>query len=183
MKDILENRGLRKGTVDAIKSGALLIYPTDTVYGIGCDAENNKSVREVRKAKATEHPFSVIAPSESWISENLKAGSHEYLERLPGPYTLIFKKRKPGFLSAASPGDSLGVRIPRHPFTKLVASAGVPFVTTSANISGQPTIKSVKDIPEQMLDQIDYVIDGGSLKGKASTVVDLTGVTPKILRK
>ena len=137
LKDVLGNSGLKKGTVDAIRSGALFIYPTDTVYGIGCNAENRASVRKIRKAKGTDHPFSVIAPSKKWITERLKSSSQEYLKKLPGPYTLVFRKRRPGFLSAAGPGDSLGVRIPKHPFSRLVASAAVPFITTSANISGQ----------------------------------------------
>jgi L-threonylcarbamoyladenylate synthase len=185
MKDVLENQGLKKGTIDAIKSGAIFIYPTDTVYGIGCNAENGKSVQKLRKIKRTGHPFSVIAPSKKWIRHELDVNvSHsKYLKKLPGPYTLIFHKKVKGFLSEAAPGASLGVRIPKHHFTGLVASAGVPFVTTSANISGKPTIKSVKNIPEQMFALVDYVIDGGALVGKPSKVIDLTEGTPRIIRK
>jgi len=183
LNDVLGNRGLKKGVVDAIKSGAVFIYPTDTVYGIGCNAENNKSVQTIRNIKRTGHPFSVIAPSKSWIGKKLNVKHREYLKKLPGPYTLVFIKKRRGFLSAAGPGHSLGVRIPEHPFTRLVSASGVPFVTTSANVSGQPTIKSAKEIPGQMLCMADYVIDGGVLAGKPSTVIDLTGEEPLVLRK
>jgi len=183
LKDVLENNGLRKGMVDAIKSGAVFIYPTDTVYGIGCDAGNNKSVERIRAIKQTKHPLSVIAPSKEWIKNNLNVSSPEYLKKLPGPYTLIFKKKTKTMLSAASPGNSLGVRVPKHPFTELVSAAGAPFVTTSANISGQPTIKSTEEIPKKILEQIDFVIDAGTLGGKPSTVIDLTEEKPVFLRK
>ena len=182
LDDILRNRGLREGVVSAMKTGSIFIYPTDTVYGIGCNAENPSSVRRIREIKGTDHPFSVIAPSVEWIEYSLRADSKEYLKKLPGPYTLIFLK-KGNMLDEASRGKSLGVRIPKHGFTKLVEEAGVPFVTTSANISGQPVIRSVKDMPERLLGDVDFVIDGGELGGKASTVVDLTGVKPMILRE
>lgn len=183
LNDVLENRGLKNGIIDAMKSGAVFIYPTDTVYGLGCDAGNRESVAKVREIKQTQHPFSVIAPSKSWIRDKLAVKDPGYLKKLPGPFTLVFKKRKKGTLSAASVGDSLGVRIPRHPFSSIVSAAGVPFITTSANISGQPAMKSIKDMPDPMLYRIDFVIDGGSLAGKASTVIDLTKSKPKILRK
>jgi len=183
LDDVLENRGLKKGMIEAIKSGAVFIYPTDTVYGIGCNAENSKSVQTIRGIKRTEHPFSVIAPSKAWVAKKLSVKHGEYLKKLPGPYTLIFSKKRKGFLSAAGPGNSLGVRMPDHPITRLVSASGVPLVTTSANISGQPTIRSAKEIPGHMLVMVDYVIDGGVLAGKPSTVIDLTGEAPQVLRK
>jgi L-threonylcarbamoyladenylate synthase len=184
LKDVLDNKGLESGVIDAIKSGAIFIYPTDTVYGIGCNAENERSVNRIRKIKCTDHPFSVIAPSNDWIRTNLNTVKfNEYLKKLPGPYTLIFKKKSKGYLRIAADGDSIGTRIPKHPFTQLINLANVPFITTSANISGQPTIRSVKEIPEQIMEKIDYVIDGGSLGGKASTVIDLSGDRPNVLRK
>lgn len=102
LDDILENNGLKKGVTDSMKSGAIFIYPTDTVYGIGCDAGNSKSVAKVREIKQTKQPFSVIAPSKKWIKHKLKIMHTEYLKRLPGQYTLIFTKKRKGFLQAAS---------------------------------------------------------------------------------
>lgn len=183
LKDVLENKGLGSGVIDAMKSGAIFVYPTDTVYGIGCNAEIPESVKRIREIKCTEHPFSVIAPTKKWITANLKTNNNRQMNKLPGPYTLILKKKRRDLLTAVAVGDSLGVRIPKHKFIKLITKAGVPFVTTSANISGQPTIKSVKRIPEQMLERIDYVIDGGILAGKASTIIDMTGDKPLIIRK
>lgn len=160
----------RDRIIRAIKSGAIFIYPTDTVYGIGCNAEIESSVKRVRKIKKQfDRPFSVIAPSMDWIEENLYS-KKEVRDKLPGPYTFILKMKKKCVADNVSLGNTLGVRIPKHEFSKLVEKAGVPFVTTSANLSGEKTPRSVKDISLKA----DYVIDGGELKGKASTVIDLT---------
>jgi L-threonylcarbamoyladenylate synthase len=183
LEDVLENNGLKRGIIDAIKSGSIFIYPTDTVYGIGCNAENRKSVKKIREMKRTDHPFSVIAPSKKWINYKLLVSHPEYLKKLPGPYTFIFKKKRESYLSDTGPGNSLGVRIPRHSFTEIISRSGVPFVTTSANISGQSTIRSVKDITKSMLDHIDFVIDAGTLGGRPSTIIDLTKENPTIIRK
>lgn len=182
LEDVLNSKKLSDGITNAMKSGSVFIYPTDTVYGIGCNAEAGKSVARIRSMKGTDHPFSVIAPSLEWIKENLAMARAEYMKKLPGPYTLIFKKKSPEFLSAACSGDSLGVRMPDHPFSRLVSDAGVPFVTTSANVSGQPAIRKLDDAPGQLSDAADFCIDGGTLAGRASTVIDLTG-KPRVIRK
>jgi L-threonylcarbamoyladenylate synthase len=181
--DLVENGGLEMGAIDSIKNGSVFIYPTDTVYGLGCNAENRESVKRIRKIKCTDHPFSVIAPSKKWIGEHLDICHHEYMKRLPGRYTLIFRKKRKDFLEECTDSPMLGVRIPDHPFTKIVKKAAVPFVTTSANISGQPTIISVKSLPTNFTENVDIVIDGGTLGGKASRVVDLSGRNPLVLRK
>jgi len=183
LKDILANKVLMRGVVDEIRLGSIFIYPTDTVYGIGCNAEETDSVNTVREIKHTDHPFSVIVPSKNWVNKKLKVIHTEYLQRLPGPYTLIFKKKREDYLSPVSQSDSLGVRIPKHSFSDIINRAGVPFVTTSANISGQPAISSPKKIPEKILQQIDFVLDAGVISGKPSTVIDLTADEPKVIRK
>ena len=79
---------------NSILDGAVFIYPTDTIYGIGCNAENEEAVKKIRDAKnRSKAPFSVIAPSIDWIKENCEVTetAEEWLEKFPGPYTLIFK--------------------------------------------------------------------------------------------
>ncbi len=184
MKVIEQIKAIRdlKGTIiSLIKRGAVFIYPTDTIYGLGCNAEITGSVFKIRAIKGTQHPFSVIAPSISWIKENMVINHPEYLDKLPGPYTLIFKKKRP-ILRQASLLDTLGIRIPNHPFTKVIQEAGVPFVTTSANISGQEPIKQLSDIAEEIKNRVDVVIDAGVLDNPPSTIFDLTGKEPKIIR-
>ena len=164
----------RKELIEEIRKGAIFIYPTDTVYGIGCNALKKQSVLKIRKMKKTTQPFSIIAPTKQWIHKNLKVRHREQLSKLPGKYTLIFEKRRKGFLER--------VRMPKHAFTSLVKQAGVPFISTSVNISGMRHIKRVAKIPHTFLKGIDYVVDAGTLDGKPSRVIDLTGERPRTLR-
>ena len=85
-----------KRAVEVLKDGGIILYPTDTIWGIGCDATNKEAVRKIRDIKKSEQPFSVIAPGKKWIMDNCVVHEHanEYLEKLPGPYTLIFKLKK-----------------------------------------------------------------------------------------
>lgn len=184
LKTVLQNCETRAEVISAIKFGSIFVHPTDTVYGLGCNALKPKAVAKIREIKGARHPFSVIAPSKTWIKANLETRNHEkQLSRLPGPYTLIFKKKSARFLSAASALDSLGVRIPKHAFSRLVLAASVPFITTSANVSGQPAARSTKKLPKKITRSVDFVIDDGALPGKASTVIDLTKAKPTIMRQ
>lgn len=164
-----------------IKNGSIFIYPTDTVYGIGCNATIPKSVKKLRTIKNTTKPLSVIAPSFDWIKKNMKIKNQDYLLKLPGPYTLIIEKKKKEFLKEVS-DVNLGIRVPNHPITHLITKAGVPFITTSANVTGEKTIKQIQDIPKKILDKIDFVIDGGLLDNKPSEVIDLTKKEPETIR-
>jgi len=168
-----------KELVEEIRKGGIFIYPTDTVYGLGCNALKRKSVLKIRKMKKTSHPFSVIAPTKQWIQEHLQVRHQSFLKKLPGRYTLIFEKRNKGFLREASGADTLGVRIPNNDFAKLVRKAGVPFVTTSVNVSGKRPIKRISRIPKTFLKDIDFVINDGTLNNPPSRIFDLTGEKPK----
>lgn len=155
-----------------IKNGAIFIYPTDTIYGLGCDATNEESVALIRRIKNKDvKPMSVIAPSIEWIKEHLIV-SDEILEKyLPGPYTLILKKKDPEFMKDVSLDDTLGVRIPDAEFTKLVEKSNVPFITTSVNFTGEPYAISISDIDKKIIDSADIVIGVGKLDGRPSTLV------------
>ena len=165
-----------------MKSDSIFIYPTDTIYGIGCNALKTDTVKEIREIKKTKHPFSVIAPSFDWIKKNMVVTNEEYLYKLPGPYTFIMKKKKPTFLKEASESATLGIRVPNHPILKMVEQANIPFITTSANVSGEETITSVTQISKEMLNKIDFIIDGGILDNSPSEIIDLTKKKPTILR-
>ncbi len=164
-------------------SGKIFVYPTDTIYGIGCNAMDSGVVRRIREIKGSSRPFSVIAPSKGWIRQSLLVTHGDFLGKLPGPYTLIFRKRNPDFLSAASESDSLGVRIPRHTFSELVTEAGIPFITTSANLSGQDVARSPTEVPGQIRKTADFLIDAGVLDNPPSRVIDLTSGEPRVLRE
>ncbi len=155
-----------------ILEGKIFIYPTDTIYGIGCNALNEKSVEKIRKIKKRDgdKPLSIIAPGIEWIKENciIDVDLKKYL---PGPYTIILKKKNPDFLAHISQTDTLGIRIPKSKFSKEVEKAGVPFVTTSVNLSGEPFAKSIKEISKEILKNVDKIINQGILTGRPSTLV------------
>ncbi len=179
LNDLIRDRKKRKVIVEAMVTGKIFIYPTDTIYGIGCNAMDSDVVDRIRKVKGSDHPFSIIAPSKGWVKERLYVSHPDFLKRLPGPYTLIFRKRNPDFLSVASGSDSLGIRIPKHVFSELVNEAAIPFVTTSLNISGQKPVTNPSDIPGEMKNAADFLIDAGVLNNPPSKVIDLTSDEPK----
>ena len=166
----------------------IFIYPTDTIYGIGCDARNSSLVRQIREVKQSpDHPFSVIAPSKDWIKQNLeyKQEFNEWLDRLPGPYTLIMKMNDKDCVSedATAFHDTLGVRIPDNWFSEIIAKAGIPVITTSVNVHGEPPLVSIKEIPESIKSLVDFAVDDGIIKGKPSTIVNLTKAPPEIIKR
>src|SRR3989344_1548803 len=114
-----------------ILQGKIFIYPTDTIYGIGCNALNKEAVEKIREIKQRDKkPFSIIAPSFDWIKEKCIIDC-ELENYLPGKYTIILKKKDKNFLLWVSDTDSLGIRIPNHEFCDKIRQANVPFITTS----------------------------------------------------
>lgn len=168
----------KQSIIDSIINGAVFIHPTDTIYGIGCNAELSSAVRKVRqlKARATS-PFSVIAPSLEWIHENciVTKEGEEWLSRLPGPYTLIFKLKKECIAKEVNPElKTLGIRIPNHWIRKIVAEAEVPVVTTSVNRANEDYMTSLEDLESSIKGGIDFILYEGGREGKPSKIIDLT---------
>lgn len=171
---------------EKIREGALFIYPTDTVYGLGCDATNQKSVAKLRSAKKIPtRPVSIIAPSKDWIKKNcvITPNAKDWLDKLPGPYTFVLKlKNKDAVAKNVYEKDTIGVRIPDHWISSFVTKLGFPITTTSANITGQPLMTEIDDLDLALRPKIDFAIDAGELKSKLSQIVDLTN-TPKIIKR
>ena len=159
-----------KINIEDIKT-KIIIYPTDTIYGIGCNALDSKLVNRIREIKRRDKkPFSVIAPSKKWIRDNFFVNEKD-LDKLPGRYTLILKMKRKLVADNVSFSDKLGVRIPEHEISKIVEKANIPFITTSVNFSGKPYAKEIKEIPKEILDKVDIVIDAGKLDNKPSTII------------
>lgn len=184
MQIIKLNQVKERELIKKIKEGAVIIYPTDTVYGIGCDALNYIAVERIRKIKQRdEKPFSVIAPNKEWIIKNFYVNKH-YIERLPGPFTFILRIKKSGIVASnVTNNKTLGVRLPNHKLTTKLQKAGIPFITTSVNISGKEPITSIEEIPNEILKNVDLVIDDGKLDNNPSIIIDLTEKLAKIIRK
>ena len=160
-----------------ILDGKVFTHPTDTIYGISCDATNSEAVAKVRKMKQrSTMPFSVIVPSLDWIKANLYTNekSVEIMEKLPGPYTIVLKiKNKDCIASEINDGiDTLGVRIPDHWFTSLATEMGIPLLTTSANIVGEAHMTSLEDLDLSIQSKINFVVYEGEKRGAPSKVID-----------
>ncbi len=173
----INNKKIDKNSiVKEILAGKIFIYPTDTIYGLGCDATNEKAVEKIKEIKSREKdkPLSIIAPSLKWILENLETTKEEIEKFLPGPFTLLLKKKNPGFLRWISQTDMIGIRIPANKFTKELQKAKVPFVSTSVNLSGEPFALKIDELDPKIIDKVDYIIEADkneNLSGKPSTLI------------
>lgn len=171
-----------------IEEGAIFIHPTDTIYGIGCDATQKEAVKKIRDIKDRhESPFSIIAPSKEWIMENCYVNdkAKEWIEKLPGPFTLIFKLKKKECIAANVNFDldTLGVRIPEHWFSEVVSKLEKPVVTTSANKSGEDFMTSLENLNPEIQNHIDFIVYEEEKHGRPSTIVDLTHEEPILIRR
>mgnify|MGYP001589609861 CR=1 FL=1 len=163
---------------ERIKQGAVFIYPTDTIYGIGCNALDKKAVDKIRELKERQtNPFSIIAPSKDWITTNcvINKEAKEWISKLPGPYTVVLKlKNKNAIAKSVNSGeDTIGVRIPQHWLSAVVYELGIPIVTTSANRSGRSFMTSLDDLDSAIHDGVDFIIYEGEKKGKPSKIVNV----------
>lgn len=156
----------------SIKQGDIFIYPTDTIYGLGCDATNINSVNKIKQIKLRDKdkPLSIIAPNIEWINKHLIVDC-DLSKYLPGPYTIILKKKDPNFLSHVSSSDSLGIRIPNNDFTKIIQKTNLPFITTSVNLAGEPFLTNINDLSPTIKEQVNHIIDVGPLTGRPSTLI------------
>ncbi|MFT7615819.1 MAG: L-threonylcarbamoyladenylate synthase [Candidatus Woesearchaeota archaeon] len=184
-KEFLEQEDLYLGK---IKSGTIFIYPTDTIYGIGCNALINNQIKKIRELKGRPTaPFSIIAPSIEWIRENciITPEAQEWVDKLPGPYTLILNLKNPEFLSKDIVGDSsaVGVRLPNHWIAKVVQDLGYPIVTTSVNKKGEAFMTCMGDLDPEIEQQTDLIIHEGELAGRPSKIVHLEGNEEKVISR
>lgn len=169
-------------------SKTVFIYPTDTIYGIGCNALDEGLVNKVRKLKNSSQPFSVIVPNKEWIYENcvVTEEAEEWIRKLPGPYTLLLKlKNKKAVAKNVHNYDMkgdviLGVRMPNHWFLVASYASKTPIVTTSANVSGQNFMTSIDDLDANLRNSVDYIFYDGPKRGTPSTIVHLAGESVKV---
>ena len=175
---------------EIIKNGGLVLFPTETVYGIGANAFDDEAVKKifVAKGRAQDNPL-ILHISDISMLDNLAENISELEYKLmdvfwPGPFTIVLNKKEGIANQATCGGDTVGVRMPSNKIAHdLIKSAGVPIAAPSANISGRPSGTNIEDILEELKDKVDYVIDGGESDiGLESTVVRVIGEEIKILR-
>lgn len=189
MQILIANKVAIDKAVKIVKEGGIIVYPTDTVYGLGCDPFNENAVKKLIKVKGErKKPLPILASS---IKDVEKIAFITPLARKlisifwPGPLTIVLKK-KPVLPSIVTFGlDSVGVRVPRNSFTiELIKNCGGLLIGTSANISGATPCTSIEEVLKQLNQKVDLMIDGGKTEiGIGSTVIDLTKKEIKILRE
>lgn len=174
--------------VKVLADGGVILYPTDTVYGLGANIFNRKAVKKVYNIKKRSYlkPISLLVSSKDAIPLVSKASLNQlnFIDKyLPGPYTFILKKSKivPRHLTSGS--VNVGVRVPKSEIACSLAKI-FPITTTSANLSNKDTLDTPEEILKQLGCEVDLIIDVGPLKsGNPSTIIDLTGEEPVFVKR
>lgn len=175
-----------------IQEGKVLVCPTDTVYGLICDATNKRAVKKLFDIKKREikKPIPIFVKNIKTAKKfaRIDENQEEFLKEVwPGKVTVVLKRKK-GDRLYGIPKETIGLRIPNYKLiNQLLLIINRPLTGTSANISGKPSSTKIKEIIKQFRNQKyqpDLMIDAGNLpESRPSTVIDLTGRKPKVLRK
>ncbi|OGF31331.1 threonylcarbamoyl-AMP synthase [Candidatus Falkowbacteria bacterium RIFOXYA2_FULL_35_8] len=177
-----------KLAVETLRNEGVIVYPTDTIYGLGCDISSKKAIDKIYRIKNKKATgFSFIIPDLSQISKYAYVSDYAYklMKRLlPGPYTFILKATKIVPKQLIPNKKTVAIRIPDNIITaEIVKLLGNPIVSTSVNITGGIHFTDPIDIEKKFGNDIDLIIDIGPLPNDASTVIDLTNDEPIIIRE
>jgi tRNA threonylcarbamoyl adenosine modification protein (Sua5/YciO/YrdC/YwlC family) len=186
--DRLKGRHIQRA-VDVLRSGGVIVYPTDTIYGLGCDITNKNAIERVRRIKGRDKkkPMSFVCADLTHISDYARVSNyaHRILKRcLPGAYTFILPatRQTPRILQTKQ--QTVGLRIPDHPVPlALVDALGQPILSTSANYSEQEVITEPWVLEDELGPQVDLIMECGPLPVEASSVVSLIGDEVEVLRE
>lgn len=182
-----EPRKIRRA-VDALERGEVIAYPTDTVYGLGCDLFNKKAIDRVYQIKQIpkKQKLTFICPDLSDIARFAIVDNKQYrlLRRvLPGPYTFILEATREVPKIVQSKRKTVGIRVPDHPVVQaLVRELGRPVITSSAVLSSDEPFIDPQEIDDQFRG-LAMTLDGGAGGNQATTVVDLTSGEIEVLRE
>ncbi len=180
---------LIRRVVEVLKEGGVVGYPTDTIYGIGCDLFNPEAIRRIHRLKKLEGKklLSFICSDLKDISRYAYVSNYAYkmMKRLlPGAYTFVLKATKLVPKIALTKQNTVGIRIPDNKIClSLVRELGHPIISTSVYKPDEGLYNDPAGIEERFGKQLDLVIDGGVIVAEHSSMVDLTGDFPKVIRK
>ncbi len=176
---------------ELIKKGKIVIFPTETVYGIGVNGLDSNAVKKLYeiKKRPLNKPISLLVSDMEMVEQiarDITDVEYQIMKTFfPGPLTIILKKKEivPDIVTSGS--DTVGIRMPSEKIAiEIVKQAGVPIATPSANISGKPSGTNIKSIMQDFEGKVDFFIDGGESKlGIGSTIVQVINEEPKILRE
>ena len=175
---------------EVIKTGGLVAFPTETVYGLGCDVFNLNALDNVFKAKGrpSDNPFIIHICDRNHIfrlAKDVPSIAEKLAARFwPGPLTIIMKKKDKVPLKATGGMDTVAIRMPSHPVAlALIAASGTFIAAPSANLSGLPSTTRFSHVQKDLLGKIEMILDGGASDiGVESTVIDVTTEPPTIYR-
>lgn len=181
-----------QSAVDALKRGEVILYPTDTIWGIGCDATNPDAIEKVYKIKARDlnKPLLVILDDDRNLNRYIKEVpdvAWDLLDHSDKPMTIIYPEAYNLAPNLPAVDGSIGIRIVKHDFCQAVLRKfNKPLVSTSANFSGEPSPKSFEEISQRLRDAVDYVVPSSIKAGgnRASSIIKLgVGGQVQIIRK
>lgn len=182
------NKHLNKA-IKIVKSGGIIIYPTDTAFGIGCRIDDIAAVKKLFKLrkrpdeKAVPILVSSVEMAENFTTDKTQLTADLMKKYWPGGLTVVAKSRQSVPSIVRGGGETIGVRMPNHNSTlELIRKVGVPIVGCSANFAGEPTPYKMSDLNPELIKLVDFVLPGRCSVKKASTVVDVTNGKIKILR-
>lgn len=185
-----ENPDSPKIVASVLNNGGIIIYPTETLYGLGALAVDEESVNNIFSIKGRIHvnPIPILVRDKEMLSEYVVVTdeANRLIEKfLPGPLTLVLKEKKnlPHFISAGT--GNIAIRISRHAFVRrLFDFLSKPITSTSANISGRENLLSFDEIYETFKSKVELIVDSGNIpQSKGSTVIDLTVKPVFIIRE
>lgn len=187
-EDITED--ILQKAAETLKNGGLVAFPTETVYGLGADGLNPSAVKSIYAAKGRPSDNPLILhichlDMLGGIVQSISPTAKVLMEKFwPGPMTLVFPKTERVPKETSGGLDTVAVRFPNHPLAlKLIEKAGTPVAAPSANSSGRPSPTKAAHVLEDLDGKIDWILDGGACQiGVESTVIDVTGEVPVILR-
>ena len=187
-----ENPQLRliEQVVKQMKSGAIICYPTYTGYGIGCDLFDQRAIKRIiqLKKRPKQKPFSFMCSNLTHISQYAHVSNSAYrlLKRnLPGPYTFVLPGSKLVPKIMATRQKTVGIRVPAHPICKLlIQTVGNPIINTSVLLDDEEnSLSEPFEIEQYLTNRVDIIIDGGRIFPDPSSIIDLTGDFPEVLRE
>lgn len=180
---------LIRRVVEVLKDGGVIGYPTDTIYGVGCDLFNPEAIRKIHRIKKIDgkKPLSFICSDLKDISRYAYVSNYAYkmMKRfLPGGYTFILKATKFVPKIAMTKQRTVGIRIPDNKIClSIVRELGNPIISTSVYKPDEGLYNDPAEIEERFGKQLDLVIDGGMIVAEHSSIIDLTDEFPKVIRK
>lgn len=179
-------------TIEILSNGGVVIFPTDTVFGLGCRIDNEEAIKRIFKIKKREEnmPLPVLVDSLKMAEKYLQPLEFNVKQNLikkywPGGLTIVAECKKKKVLKIVRSGqDSLAVRMPNDfNLLKIINKVGVPIIGTSANFHGQPSSFRFEDLDSNLLNKVDFTLSGICKSNKASTIIDIAKKPWRILRQ